>query len=56
MCWIKANTIQVQAVSTEAQVPRACFSIEGVQTDTDKVKVVLKWPIPQNIKELQSFL
>ena len=31
-------------------------SSDGIKTDPEKVKAVKTWPVPQNIKELQSFL
>ena len=31
-------------------------SADGVHTDPDKVRCVQEWPVPKNIKELQSFL
>jgi len=31
-------------------------SIHGLTMDKDKLKSILEWPIPKNIKELQSFL
>jgi hypothetical protein len=32
------------------------ISATGVQTDPSKVTAVVNWPVPSNIKELQSFL
>jgi hypothetical protein len=32
------------------------ISTDGIATDPRKVEVVKNWPIPQNLKELQSFL
>ena len=29
---------------------------EGIKADPEKIKVLLEWPIPTNVKELQSFL
>ena len=33
-----------------------CISAEGIKPDPNKVKVIKDWPIPSNVKELQSFL
>lgn len=32
------------------------MSSDGIKTDPEKVKAVETWPVPQNVKELQSFL
>lgn len=32
------------------------ITLEGIQTDKDKVQAILEWPIPTNVKELQSFI
>ena len=31
-------------------------SSDGIKTDPEKVKAVKTWPVPVNVKELQSFL
>jgi hypothetical protein len=31
------------------------ITIEGIETDKAKVQVILDWPIPISLKELQSF-
>ena len=31
-------------------------SNNGIQTDSKKVKVIRKWPVPTNVTEVQSFL
>ena len=31
-------------------------SSDGIKTDPEKVKAVKTWPVPLNVKELQSFL
>ena len=32
------------------------MSSDGIKTDPEKVKAVETWPVPLNVKELQSFL
>lgn len=32
------------------------ISTEGVEIDPEKVKAILEWPTPQNLKDVQSFL
>ena len=32
------------------------MSADGIKTDPGKVKAVKTWPVPVNVKELQSFL
>lgn len=32
------------------------ISVAGVATDTSKIKAVLEWPEPENVKQLRGFL
>ena len=32
------------------------MSTDGIKTDPEKVKAVKTWPVPVNVKDLQSFL
>ncbi|XP_020704618.1 uncharacterized protein LOC110115657 [Dendrobium catenatum] len=34
-----------------------CFiiSVQGVSADSEKVKSIVEWPVPQNIREVRSF-
>lgn len=32
------------------------ISAQGIETDSRKIEVVSKWPVPQSLKELRSFL
>lgn len=34
----------------------AMLSEEGVATDPEKADVVKNWPVPQNVKEVRSFV
>ena len=31
------------------------ISVEGVKTDMSKVQAIVDWPVPQSVKQLQSF-
>ena len=32
------------------------ITIEGIKADPEKIRALLEWPAPTNVKELQSFL
>lgn len=32
------------------------ISTDGVRIDTDKIKAIMEWPAPNNVKDIQSFL
>ena len=55
------NNLYVKLEKCEFDVPETTFlgyviSKEGMKMDKDKVKAILDWPIPSNVKEVQSFI
>ena len=55
------NNLYVKLEKCEFDVEETTFlgyviSKDGLKMDNDKVKAVLDWPIPTNVKEVQSFI
>jgi len=58
---LNENNLYVKLEKCEFDVEETTFlgyviSKDGLKMDNDKVKVVLDWPIPTNVKEVQSFI
>jgi len=55
------NNLYVKLEKCEFDVEKTTFlgyviSKDGLEMDKEKVKAVLDWPIPKNVKEIQSFI
>lgn len=53
---IKLNLKKLQYRESEVRFLGMIFSIEGIKPDPERVKSIVELKIPQNIKELESFL
>lgn len=53
---LKFNKSKSKILKSEIKFIGHIFNSEGVKPDTDKIKAILKLPIPVNVSELQRFL
>ena len=53
---LKLNPSKIRLNCSEVPFFGQHLSTEGIKPDPNKVKVIKDWPIPPNVKELQSFL
>ena len=53
---LKLNARKCEFVQQRSVILGHVVSKEGISTDPDKVKVLEKWPIPNNLSDLRSFL
>ena len=53
---LKVRPSKCHLLQTNVQYLGHVISGEGIRTDPQKVACVSNWPVPQNSKELRSFL
>ena len=53
---LKLNPSKIRLNCSEVPFLGKHISAEGIKPDLNKVKAIKDWPIPSNVKELQSFL
>ena len=53
---LKLNARKCEFVQQRSVIFGHVISKEGISTDPDKVKVLEKWPIPNNLSDLRLFL
>jgi hypothetical protein len=53
---VENQTLQCSFAKRKISYLGYTISAEGVATNPDKVRDVVEWPVPANIKELRSFL
>jgi hypothetical protein len=53
---LKANPKKCEFLATQVKFLGHLITPEGLRMDPDKVKDILEWETPGNVKELQSFL
>lgn len=53
---LRANMNKCQFVQTRIEYLGHLISSQGVEADPEKVRAMMEWPQPQNIRELRGFL
>ena len=53
---LKLKPKKCRVFQTEVEYLGHIVSEKGIQTDPKKVNVVAEWPIPQNVRDVRSFL
>ena len=53
---LKLRSAKMQFLSKENKFLGHEISAKGIATDSDKIKAVMEWPTPTNVKDLRSFL
>ena len=53
---LKLNVSKVRLNCSDVPFFRQCISAKGINPHPNKVKAIKDWPVPSNVKELQSFL
>ena len=53
---LKLNLSKIRLNCLKVLLFGQCISAEGIKPDPNKIKAIKDWPVPSNVKELQSFL
>ena len=53
---LKLNLTKIRLNCSKVTFLGQHISAEGIKSDPNKIKAIIDWPIPSNVKQLQSFL